>query len=128
MTRDQLFGAKLKELRKAKGFSQTALGHAAGVSYAQEQKHESGVNRISCSALVLYAKALGVHPAVFFDEERRSLTGDYMLGVSDGRAEGLAEGMSRALARLRPVILDIERIAHEITPDTPSGNVTPLRK
>jgi transcriptional regulator with XRE-family HTH domain len=44
-------GANIRIFRLAKGFSQTALGDAVGVTFQQIQKYESGANRVSSSRL-----------------------------------------------------------------------------
>lgn len=60
-------GAKLRELRKYRGMSQTALGSAAGVSFQQQQKYETGQNRIAASTLWRLAQALGFGVERFFE-------------------------------------------------------------
>jgi transcriptional regulator with XRE-family HTH domain len=63
---DLYAGAHLRELRQARGMSQSALGAAAGVTYQQVQKYETGRNRLSVSTLAMLAAALGVTPGEFF--------------------------------------------------------------
>ncbi len=50
----------LQRIRKSRGISQTALGGALGISFPQIQKYETGINRVSASALYEMARALGV--------------------------------------------------------------------
>ena len=60
-------GQKLKRLRRDKELSQTALGHAANVSFQQIQKYERGQNRISVGRLWDFCKVLDVTPTYFFE-------------------------------------------------------------
>jgi transcriptional regulator with XRE-family HTH domain len=56
---DVALGRVVREMRKRKKISQTALGAALGISFQQIQKYERGTNRISFSALVKNSGALG---------------------------------------------------------------------
>jgi transcriptional regulator with XRE-family HTH domain len=56
-------GARLRVARKERGVSQQALAKALGVTFQQVQKYETGGNRVSASALVGMAEALGIAPA-----------------------------------------------------------------
>ena len=55
---DVALGATVRQRRKTKGVSQSALGETIGVTFQQIQKYERGVNRISFSMLVRIAKVL----------------------------------------------------------------------
>ncbi len=44
-------GVRLRARRTLLGLSQTALGDALGVTFQQQQKYETGGNRISASRL-----------------------------------------------------------------------------
>jgi transcriptional regulator with XRE-family HTH domain len=61
-------GLKVREFRRARGLSQSALGDAIGVSFQQVQKYERGANRVSASMLFEIAGALKVQPAVFYED------------------------------------------------------------
>ncbi|MCP5366723.1 MAG: helix-turn-helix transcriptional regulator [Hyphomicrobiales bacterium] len=50
-----------------KGLSQIELGKAAGVTFQQIQKYETGRNRISASRLYRFANALDVEVAAFYE-------------------------------------------------------------
>lgn len=65
---DIAVGARVKMLRHSKGISQSTLGEAVGVSFQQVQKYERGANRLSASALVRVAEALGVSVATLVGE------------------------------------------------------------
>lgn len=60
---DVAVGHAVRARRLSIGVSQEALAEAAGVSFQQIQKYESGANRISCSRLVQIAGALACAPA-----------------------------------------------------------------
>jgi transcriptional regulator with XRE-family HTH domain len=60
-------GARLRDLRVARGLSQTDLGNKLDVSFQQVQKCEKGINRIGASRLLQCATALGVSVSYFFD-------------------------------------------------------------
>lgn len=63
---DEHVGARLRELRKAAGLSQSTLGERLGITFQQIQKYERGTNRISASKLHEAAQVLGVTIADFF--------------------------------------------------------------
>lgn len=60
-------GAKIRERRKFKAITQTALGGDVGVTFQQIQKYEIGSNRVSASTLWKISIALGVPVAWFFE-------------------------------------------------------------
>lgn len=57
---DREVGRRIRQLRKVRGLSQTALGAGVGVTFQQIQKYERGTNRISTSTLVRIARALSI--------------------------------------------------------------------
>ena len=61
-------GARLRARRTLLGLSQMALGDAMGMTFQQQQKYESGGNRISASRLYELSKILDVDIGYFFDE------------------------------------------------------------
>ena len=61
-------GARLRQRRILLGMSQTALGNAAGITFQQVQKYESGRDRISSSRLFEFAKILNVPVSHFFEQ------------------------------------------------------------
>lgn len=64
---DVVVGSKIKELRLARGLSQTALADALGITYQQFAKYERGVNRISAAQIHLLSHHLRCPIADFFD-------------------------------------------------------------
>ena len=66
---DQVVGARIAAMRKAKGHSQTALGDFVGVTFQQIQKYEKGLNRVGAGRLQSIAKFLEVPVAMLFSDE-----------------------------------------------------------
>jgi transcriptional regulator with XRE-family HTH domain len=65
---DVILGNLIRQHRKAAGLSQAELGHAAGITFQQIQKYESGQNRVSVSRLFQLAATLGLEPASVITE------------------------------------------------------------
>jgi len=105
-------GARIAQLRIARGMTQSDLAKAAGsLTFQQFQKYESGANRVSASRLLQVAVALGVPVAYFFEGlpgaagpdatgENTYGTPDTMLTTRQGWAMARAyEGADPALRR-----------------------------
>ncbi len=61
-------GARIAQLRIARGLTQSDLARMAGpLTFQQFQKYEKGANRVSASRLLQVAVALGVPVAYFFE-------------------------------------------------------------
>ena len=65
---DRIVGVRIRTLRKAKGLSQNELGAAAGVTFQQIQKYETGKNRVVAGRLQEFANVLGVPLSALFGE------------------------------------------------------------
>ena len=65
---DCIIGENLRHEREIRGYSQTALGRAIGLSYQQIQKYESGKSRISISTLYVIGNFLGVPISAFLQD------------------------------------------------------------
>lgn len=110
---DHDIGERVRRARKARGLTQTELGGALGVTFQQIQKYERGVNRISSSALVLIARALGVAPAELMgvdDAPRSTLdlslpegTDDLLRSYRDIRSPQLRRAVLALASRLAAV-------------------------
>lgn len=61
-------GRRLRSRRTMLGMSQEDLGEAVGVTFQQIQKYERGLNRIGCSRLYQFSRALGVAVSYFFED------------------------------------------------------------
>jgi transcriptional regulator with XRE-family HTH domain len=68
---DLILGARLKELRKRKGISQSALGFPLGLSFQQVQKYEKGTNHITVPTLIRLCKVLDSDPVPIVAELAR---------------------------------------------------------
>jgi len=80
------FGARLKELRKQKGWTQKELAAKAGIRFAQLNKYESGLHAPPPEKLIELAEILGT-------------TLDYLL--TGDLAEGVPLHSTRLLDRFR---------------------------
>jgi transcriptional regulator with XRE-family HTH domain len=69
---DQIVGARITALRKAKGLSQTALGTALGVTFQQVQKYEKGLNRVGAGRIQVIAKFFDVPVAMLFGDDKEA--------------------------------------------------------
>lgn len=58
-----LFGLRVRQLRKAKGFSQEAFAHAIGLDRSYFGSVERGERNVSLENICLIAEGLGVPPA-----------------------------------------------------------------
>jgi transcriptional regulator with XRE-family HTH domain len=76
---DVAVGARIKQVRKAAGLSQTELGEALGISFQQIQKYERGVNRVSASALRKIAETLQVRMGELLGEAHDGMRADWAL-------------------------------------------------
>lgn len=64
---DVYVGERVGLRRRLLGMTQTELAHALGVSFAQINKYESGINRLSASRLSQVADVLRISISYFFD-------------------------------------------------------------
>jgi transcriptional regulator with XRE-family HTH domain len=62
------FGLRLKELRLQCGYTQEGLAWKANIEPMQISKIERGVINTSLSQILNLARALEIHPSVFFFE------------------------------------------------------------
>lgn len=103
-------GSRLRYARKARGMTQGALGVTIGVSFQQVQKYEMGVNRVSTSALIQFARILEISPLDLLGVEAE--TGeprDWGL-LSDDGAEALLRAYKEiASPKLRRLVRELAR-------------------
>ncbi|RZJ02857.1 MAG: XRE family transcriptional regulator [Brevundimonas sp.] len=57
---DDAVGARIRHYRLGSGLSQSVVAQAAGITFQQLQKYESGDNRVAASRLAAIAASLGV--------------------------------------------------------------------
>ena len=60
-------GRKLRQIRIAKGFTQTEIANNLALSFQQIQKYERGSNRVGASRLWKISQVLNVDVGFFFD-------------------------------------------------------------
>lgn len=65
-----VFGDKLKRLRKEKGLTQIDLAEKIDVSFQQIQKYEKGETNITITRLYALAEALEIPVLAFFSERK----------------------------------------------------------
>ncbi|MEX0299630.1 MAG: helix-turn-helix domain-containing protein [Kordiimonas sp.] len=63
---DIAVGDRIRQLRKARGITQTELANAIGLTFQQVQKYEKARNRISASKLAQIATIFNVDVAELF--------------------------------------------------------------
>jgi len=93
---DSDFASRLRQLRRAKGLSQTALGELVDLHYTHIGRYERGSSRPSAAALRRLADALGV-------------SADYLL-------EGTTEDAARADFEDRELLRmfqEVDRLGHD---------------
>ena len=64
---DRYVGVRLRERRIMLGMTQQQLAELIGVTYQQEHKYETGINRISAGRLYKMARVLGVDVSHFYE-------------------------------------------------------------
>ena len=64
---DAHVGARMRAMRRGRGVSQSDLGAWLGVSYAQVQKYERGIDRVSAARLYQLARIFKVPMESFFE-------------------------------------------------------------
>jgi len=69
-------GLRIKERRRVLRITQSRLAEILDISYQQVQKYETGINQLSLTKLLQFAKALNVSPEYFYE----GLTVDSTIG------------------------------------------------
>jgi transcriptional regulator with XRE-family HTH domain len=96
-------GLNLRRARLARGFSQTELGEALGISFQQVQKYERGANRVSASMLVKAARFLEIRASDLLPpDDGVQPAPEVMQRITDVR--GLAEIVNAYCAVPDPVL------------------------
>jgi transcriptional regulator with XRE-family HTH domain len=118
---DQHVGARIRMQRMVRGFSQTELGKAVGVTFQQVQKYENGANRVSASRLQQIANVLKVRPDFFFEKGSAKAVGisglretaiiDGFISSRDGIALSKAFINIRSTKIRRRIVALVEQIA-----------------
>ena len=71
---NQHMALRLKELRKARGYTQEQLGELVGTTHANIQRWETGKRGIAPARIYDLAKVLNCHPGEIFDKMPMELT------------------------------------------------------
>jgi transcriptional regulator with XRE-family HTH domain len=110
---DQVVGARIATMRKAKGLSQTALGDFVGVTFQQIQKYEKRLNRVGAGRLQSIAKFLEIPVAMLFSDETEAETqvGAFDILNLPGAVELLEAFASIEGVQLRRDVLSLARTA-----------------
>ena len=108
---DILVGQRIRAVRRVRGVTQTELAEKVGVKFQQVQKYETGMNRVSCSRLVMIAEALEADPS-FFIQPKEISTADRpdFADLSGDDIKWLRLGRSMTDAERRAVLNLIEEI------------------
>ena len=64
---DHHVARRLREVRKAAGFTQGYIAHKLGITFQQIQKYENGSNRLSAGRLFQISELVGVPIGYFFE-------------------------------------------------------------
>lgn len=127
---DAQVGIYLRQRRKHLGMSMKTLADAAGVTYQQIQKYETGTNRVPASRLAVLARILGVDPGQFYETERASGFGE---DSQQGFAGGPADDRIRLLKAYDLIDSDHARetlvqLAEQMAKSGEANNVSPMTK
>jgi transcriptional regulator with XRE-family HTH domain len=92
-------GRRIRVRRLQLRMSQVALGSGVGISFQQIQKYETGVNRVSSSALYEIAEVLDVPVAYFFETLPRPGKGNsqHYIAKADVRIDFVATSEGQRL-------------------------------
>jgi transcriptional regulator with XRE-family HTH domain len=115
---DIAVGARIRIRRRERGYSQTHLGDALGITFQQIQKYERGANRVSASMLVKTAKVLQTTVAALVGENGDDTPAEALADLSiDGapallRSYALLDGEQRRA--LTVIVAGLEPTARPI--------------
>jgi transcriptional regulator with XRE-family HTH domain len=105
---DRFVGRRVRFFRLAKGWSQTRLAAELDLSFQQIQKYENAIDRVSCSNLVVIAKALCQPLTAFFPPENQTETGALFELVDTSQSLRLLRAFNRvASVSTRAAMLDL---------------------
>ena len=80
-------GARVRSIRKTRGYTTTTLAQALGISQAQVSRLENGVQGLRSAVLLRLAKVLKVSPVVFFIDKKEA--GEILAAIPRTRIRGL---------------------------------------
>ncbi len=97
-------GARVRQLRRLGGMTQTKLGDALGMSFQQVQKYERGTNRISASRLYELSQLFDVTVGYFFEDMPPDVAG-ISLAKGRGKAKTLRSDEPDTMTKLETMRL-----------------------
>ena len=101
---DQHVGTRIQLARKLSGQSQSDLAEKAGkITFQQVQKYESGANRVSCSRLLMIARALEKPVGFFFE----GLPEYPVTTLSDNASLRIVERLNKLSERQRAAVTEL---------------------
>lgn len=92
---DQEIGRRLRAFRALVGVTQASLAEAAGLTFQQIQKYETGKSRVSASMLCRFADILGVSPGALLPAGASDPEGAHWEALASNQR------LARMLARLQ---------------------------
>jgi len=120
-------GARLRARRTLLGLSQTVLAEAIGLTFQQQQKYESGSNRISASRLYELSKLLDVDISYFFDEMDRAIESESPARLSQKKSNQSPQKPPKSEDPLhKRETLEFVRAYYRITDSKIRGNIRKL--
>jgi len=120
-------GARLRARRTLLGLSQTVLAEAIGLTFQQQQKYESGSNRISASRLYELSKLLDVDISYFFDEMDRAIESESPARLSQKKSKRAPRKPPKSEDPLhKRETLEFVRAYYRITDSKIRGNIRKL--
>ena len=106
-------GRRVAEKRRSRGFNQSDIAKAVGLTFQQIQKYENGSNRISASKLWDFAAFLNVPVGYFFDgleggaAETAPGQRDVLVGNPTRQSLEIARLAPRLNARQQKLVLEL---------------------
>lgn len=127
---DRVVGSNIRELRMARGMSQTSLGELLhGITFQQVQKYERGDNRISAARLWQLAKVFGIDVEMLFvglDPSEPAVDGEMVAIMESAETKELAANFHKLDPMTRGCI---RNLARELgAPDGKTRRVPRIRK
>lgn len=68
---DKQIGARIRERRRALGYSQAYVADVIGLTFQQVQKYETGATRVAAATLLRIAEVLRTEPAALLPQGRK---------------------------------------------------------
>ncbi|TDQ61881.1 transcriptional regulator with XRE-family HTH domain [Maritalea mobilis] len=127
---DTQVGVFLRQRRKELGMSMKKLADAAGITYQQIQKYETGTNRVPASRLAVLARILGVEPGQFYQAATEGGFGEegqdaFSMGPADERIRLLKAYDLIDSPHARDTLV---QLAEQMAKNGEANNISPMAK